>query len=61
MIGVEGELDLSHPHSARYHLILVSKGNVEEDGRLQQLSIFEVSHIEVEVEGVLGKRVETNW
>lgn len=61
MIGVEGELYLSHPYPTRYHLVLVPEGNVEEDGRFQQLSIFEVSDIEVEVEGVLGERVETNW
>lgn len=61
MIRIESELHLSHPYPARYHLILVLKGNVEEDGRFQQLSIFKLSDIEVEVKGVLGEGIKTDW
>lgn len=31
VIWVESELHLSHPYPARYNLILILKGNVEED------------------------------
>lgn len=58
MIGQEGEFHLPHPNPVEYRLVRVPECHIEEDGRLDDLSIAGMRDIEVEVYGVFGEGID---
>jgi hypothetical protein len=58
MIGHKIELDLPHPNSIKNDLILILEGDIEKDRGLNELSILEMCHIEIEIDGIFSERVD---
>jgi len=63
MVGQQIEGNFFLPDAVSEHMVLIADGRVEEDGRLNSLSVFGCSYIYIEVQRIfsIGVDAEGKW
>lgn len=61
MILMKIKFNLLHPYSIMHIVIFKLESNIKEDGVFNNFSIFDTGNIQVEIDRIFSKRVNTKW
>ena len=59
VVGLDGDLKHMHPHAVGHGVSVVCERDVQKDSGIEQVTTALVGQVESEVEGVLGKGIDT--